>query len=112
MTILQNCGLYLNQTNDGKGATELSMTKHDWGQLKAGVPFQEYISCHNDAVTCDKQNKLLMKSLHLVCQRRRRRRWWRKRRRKMLLEKVNLQQYFYWYWRASPLSENTPKFKV
>jgi hypothetical protein len=26
----------------------LSIAKDDWGQLKAGVLFEEYLSCHND----------------------------------------------------------------
>jgi hypothetical protein len=33
-----------NQTNAGEDATELSITKKDWGQLKAGIMFQEYLS--------------------------------------------------------------------
>jgi hypothetical protein len=45
----------LNQTNDGEDATELSIAKDEWGQLKAGISFQEYVSWNNDAVTCEVQ---------------------------------------------------------
>jgi hypothetical protein len=55
-TIIVNCflkcGFTLNQTNDGEDATELSIAEDDWDQLKAGVSFQEYVSCD---VTCEVQ---------------------------------------------------------
>jgi hypothetical protein len=53
--VFKNCGFSLNQTNDGKDATELSIAKDDWGQPKAGVPLQEYVSCDNDDVMCEVQ---------------------------------------------------------
>jgi hypothetical protein len=36
------------KSNAGEDATEFSITKEDWGQLKAGIIFQEYLSCNND----------------------------------------------------------------
>jgi hypothetical protein len=33
----QKCGFNLNQTNDGEDATECSMAKDNWGQLRAGA---------------------------------------------------------------------------
>jgi hypothetical protein len=49
----QKCGFDDNQTDDGEDATELSIAKVDWGQLKAGVPLQEYVSCDKDDVMCE-----------------------------------------------------------
>jgi hypothetical protein len=51
MNCVQKCGFNLNQTNDDEYATELIIAKNDWGQLKAGVSFQEYISCDDNIVT-------------------------------------------------------------
>lgn len=31
----QKCGFSLNQTNDGDAATDCSIAKDDWGQLRA-----------------------------------------------------------------------------
>jgi hypothetical protein len=42
------------KSNAGEDATEFNITKEDWGQLKAGITFQEYLSCDND-VTCEVQ---------------------------------------------------------
>jgi opacity protein-like surface antigen len=33
----QKYGFKCNQTNDGEDATECSMVKDDWGQLRAGA---------------------------------------------------------------------------
>jgi hypothetical protein len=56
MTIV-NCfhkfGFNLNQTNDGEDVTELSVAENDWGKLKAGVSFQEYVSCDDNVVRCE-----------------------------------------------------------
>jgi hypothetical protein len=49
----QKCGFNFNQSNDGEDATELSIAKDDWGQLKAGVSFQEYVSHDNNTVTSE-----------------------------------------------------------
>jgi hypothetical protein len=51
----QKCGVNLNQTSDGEDATDFIIPKDDRGQLKAGVSFQEYVFCDNDAVTRDAQ---------------------------------------------------------
>jgi hypothetical protein len=45
--------LYL--TSNDKDATDLSIGKDDWGQLKAGISFQKYASCDTGAVTCELQ---------------------------------------------------------
>jgi hypothetical protein len=41
------------KSNAGEDATEFSIIKDDWGQLKASITFQEYLSCDN--VTCEVQ---------------------------------------------------------
>jgi hypothetical protein len=46
----QKCGFNLNQTNDGEDETELSTAEDDWGQVKADVSFQEYVSNYNNAI--------------------------------------------------------------
>jgi hypothetical protein len=51
----QKCGFNLNQTNDGEDVRELSIAKNDWGKLKAGVSFQEYVSCDDNVVRCEVQ---------------------------------------------------------
>jgi hypothetical protein len=33
----QKCGFNSNQTNDGEDATECSIAKDDWGQLRPGT---------------------------------------------------------------------------
>jgi opacity protein-like surface antigen len=33
----RKCGFNLNQTNDGEDATECSIAKEHWGQLRAGA---------------------------------------------------------------------------
>jgi DNA-directed RNA polymerase specialized sigma subunit len=53
--LFSEIGFNLNQTSDGELATELSITKADWGQLKADVSFQEYVSCDKDVVMCEAQ---------------------------------------------------------
>lgn len=35
----------LNESSGGEGIIELSIAKDDWGEMKAGVSFQEYVSC-------------------------------------------------------------------
>jgi hypothetical protein len=40
--------------HDGVDAIELAITKDEWGQLKAGVSFQEFVSCDNN-VMCEVQ---------------------------------------------------------
>jgi hypothetical protein len=50
----QKCGFNLNQTIDGEDVRELNIAKNDWGKLKAGASFQEYVSC-DDNVRCDMQ---------------------------------------------------------
>jgi hypothetical protein len=52
---LQKCGFNLNQTNDGEDVRELSIAENDWGKLKAGVSFQEYVSCDDNVVGCEVQ---------------------------------------------------------
>jgi hypothetical protein len=42
-TCFKKCGHYLNQTNDFQDAT-----KFGTGSWKAGVSFQEYVTCSND----------------------------------------------------------------
>jgi hypothetical protein len=90
----QKCGFNLNQTNDGEDVRELSIAKNDWGKLKAGISFQEYVSCDDNFVRCEvqtlEQMMPWMKSLHLVCLRSR-------RGRRKMVEKVNLQQHFCWH---------------
>jgi hypothetical protein len=51
----QKCGFNLNQTNDGEDVRELSIAKNNWGKLKAGVSFQEYVSCDDNVVKCEVQ---------------------------------------------------------
>jgi hypothetical protein len=51
----QKCGFNLNQTNDGEDVRELSIAENDWGKLKAGVSFQEYVSCDDNVVRCEVQ---------------------------------------------------------
>jgi hypothetical protein len=51
----QKCGFNLNQTNDGEDVKELSIAENDWGKLKAGVSFQEYVSCDDNVVMCEVQ---------------------------------------------------------
>jgi hypothetical protein len=48
-------GFNLNQSNDSEDITEPSIAKDNWGQLKAGVSFQDYVSCENNVVTCKVQ---------------------------------------------------------
>jgi hypothetical protein len=55
LNCFQECGFSLNETNDCEVGRELSIAKDDWGQLKAGVSFQEYVSCDDDVVTCEMQ---------------------------------------------------------
>jgi hypothetical protein len=48
MTIVncfQKCGFYLNRTSEIEDATELSIAKDDWSQLKAGISFPDCVSC-------------------------------------------------------------------
>jgi hypothetical protein len=69
------------------------------GQLKEGMPFWEYISCHNNVVTvwgADLRTNYGCVSLHLMCP----------RRRKMMMENVNLQQHCCEHWRALTLWEH------
>jgi hypothetical protein len=51
----QKCGFSLNQTRDCEEAAELSIGEDDWCQLKAGVSFQECVSCINDTVMFEVQ---------------------------------------------------------
>jgi hypothetical protein len=51
----QKCGFNLNQTNDGEDVRELSVAENDWGKLKAGASFQEYVSCDDNVVRCEVQ---------------------------------------------------------
>jgi hypothetical protein len=51
----QKCGFNLNQTSDGEDVTELRIAKNDWGKLKAGISFQEYVSCDDNVVRCEVQ---------------------------------------------------------
>jgi hypothetical protein len=97
MTIVscfQKCGFNLNQTNDGEDVRELSTAKNDWSKLKAGVSFQEYVSCDDNIVQTLEQT--MDEKFTLLCLRRR-------GRRKMMVEKVNLQQHFCHHWRALTL---------
>jgi hypothetical protein len=50
--LFQKCGFNLNQTNDGEDVRELSTAKNNGGKLKAGVSFQEYVSCDDNIVMC------------------------------------------------------------
>jgi hypothetical protein len=55
VNFFQKCGFNLNQTNDGEDVTELSIGENDWGKLKAGVSFQEYVSCDYNVVRFEVQ---------------------------------------------------------
>jgi hypothetical protein len=95
----QKCGFNLSQTNNGEGATDLSIAEDDWGQLKAGVSFQEHVSCDDYVVTREVQTLEQMmdeKFASDVSQE-------EEGRRMMVVEKVNLQQYFCQHWRALTL---------
>jgi hypothetical protein len=72
---IRKCGFNLNQINDGEDIRELSIAKNVWGKLKAGVSFQEYVSCDDKVQTLEQ----------------------------MMVEKVNLQQHFCQHWRALTL---------
>jgi hypothetical protein len=51
----QKCGFNLNQSSGVEDAAELSIAEDDWGRLKAGALFDEYMSCDNNVVTCEVQ---------------------------------------------------------
>jgi hypothetical protein len=55
MNCFQKCVFNLNQTNDGEDVRELSIAENDWGKLKAGISFQEYVSCDDNVVRCEVQ---------------------------------------------------------
>jgi hypothetical protein len=92
--LFSEIGFSLNQISDGKLATEVSITKADWSQLKAGVSFQEYVSSDND-VMCE---------AHVMCLRR--------RRRKVMVEKMSLEKYFCQHWRALTVRKYLMKIDV
>ena len=41
--LFSESGFNLNQTSDDKDAAEFSIAKDNWGQLKSGVSFKEYV---------------------------------------------------------------------
>jgi hypothetical protein len=51
----QKCGFNLNQINDGEDVIELRISENDWGKLKAGASFQEYVFCDDNVVRCEVQ---------------------------------------------------------
>jgi hypothetical protein len=96
----QKCRFNLNQTNDGdKDVRELSIAKNDWGTLKAGVSFQEYVSCDANVVRREVQTLEQMMDLKFTSDVSEK----EEGRRKMMMEKVNLQQHFCRHWRALTL---------
>jgi hypothetical protein len=49
----QKYGFNFNQTNDGEDVRELGTAENDWGKLKAGASFQEYVSCDDNVLRCE-----------------------------------------------------------
>jgi hypothetical protein len=70
MTIVncfQKCGFNLNQANNGEDVREISIAENDWSVLKAGVSFQEYVSCDDNVVRCEVQTLEQMIDEKLTC---------------------------------------------
>jgi hypothetical protein len=63
----QKCGFNLNQTNDGEDVRELSIAENDWGKLKVGILFQEYVSCDDNVVRCEVQTLEQMMDEKFTC---------------------------------------------
>jgi hypothetical protein len=98
-TIVVNCfqkyGFNLNQTNDAEDVTELSIAENEWGKLKAGVSFKEYVCCDDNVVRSEVQTLEQMmdeKFTSGVCE-----------EEEDDCEKVNLQQHFCLHWMALTL---------
>jgi hypothetical protein len=51
----QKCEFNLNEINDVEDVRELSIAENDWGKLKAGASFQEYVSSDDNVVRCEVQ---------------------------------------------------------